>query len=353
MNPRGSASRRALGSGAWLLAWVAACGPAADQPSADAGPADAGPLPYDASTSPETLSQSGLYYDTAAQILAPGVRPFEPRFELWTDGAEKRRWIYLPAGAVIDNAEPDFWEFPEGTRLWKEFSRDGLKLETRLLAKVGPAPEDWHMMAFAWNDDETDAVAVPFGEPNARGTGYPVPGEAACRACHERMTDRVIGFSAIQLDHAGEGVVLQDLLDERLLRYGTGAGGTPHFPLPGDELDRDILGYLHSNCGGCHNPRSDVLSGVTTRPIFLLRTDERFRGDIERTPVYTSAVGVRTTTGGEAGRYHISPGNPDDSAIYRRMSSRTPTLAMPPLGTDLVDEEAAARLRAWIEALPR
>jgi hypothetical protein len=343
----------AVCSGAWLLALAGACDPVAEQRLADAGPSDAGPLPHDASASPETLSQSGLYTDTAAGVLAPGVQNFEPRFPLWTDGAEKRRWIYLPEGAVIDNADPDFWSFPEGTRLWKEFSRDGLKLETRLLAKVGPGPDDWYMMAFVWREDEQDAIAAPFGEPSARGTGHAVPGEAACRACHDRMSARVIGFSAIQLDHVERqaGIALHDLLEGRRLLYGTGSEEAPHYPLPGDELDRQVLGYLHSNCGGCHNSRSDVLGGVSTRPIFLLRADERFLEGIERTPAYTSTVGVRTRDG-QVASYHINPGDPDDSAVYRRMSSRAPNVAMPPLGTEVVDDEAAARVRAWIETLP-
>ncbi|MFN7134819.1 MAG: hypothetical protein ACK4N5_22255 [Myxococcales bacterium] len=42
-------------------------------------------------TGPERLSETGLYADFAARSLAPGVFEFTPRFELWSDGAEKRR----------------------------------------------------------------------------------------------------------------------------------------------------------------------------------------------------------------------------------------------------------------------
>ncbi len=332
---------------------VAACGPDAEPSTADAGASDAAPLPYDASVTPETLSQSGLYSDTAAGLLAPGVRPFEPRFELWTDGVDKRRWVYLPEGETIDNAHGDYWIYPEGTRLWKEFARDGMRLETRLLVKTGPEERDWYMMAYVWNEDETDAVAAPLGEPSARGTGHPVPSQAECMDCHEQMTDRALGFSAIQLDHPTDapGVTLQTLLAEGRLRYGTGSAAPPHYPLPGDEPDQQVLGYLHANCGSCHNSRSEVLAGVANRPRLLLSIDERERASVEATPLYDSTVGVRATQP-HAGRYLVQPGEPDDSAVYRRMTSREPTSAMPPLGTALVDGDAAAQVRAWIEALP-
>ena len=56
---------------------------------------------------------------------------FTPRYPLWTDGMSKRRWLHVPTGASIDKSDPDAWEFPRGTRAWKEFSRDGVPVETR------------------------------------------------------------------------------------------------------------------------------------------------------------------------------------------------------------------------------
>src|SRR5687768_3582906 len=45
---------------------------------------------------------------------------FTPRYPLWSDGMSKRRWLYLPPGTSIDKSDPDAWEFPRGTRAWKE-----------------------------------------------------------------------------------------------------------------------------------------------------------------------------------------------------------------------------------------
>ena len=60
---------------------------------------------------------------------------FSPQYPLWSDGAAKRRWISLPPGTAIDASRPDAWEFPRGTRLWKEFSLDR-PVETRFIERL-------------------------------------------------------------------------------------------------------------------------------------------------------------------------------------------------------------------------
>src|SRR5688572_31331042 len=72
------------------------------------------------------LSRTGLYSDVASRKLADGVMEFEPRYPLWSDEAEKHRFIYLPPERQIDSANPDRWNFPAGTRLWKEFVQHGV-----------------------------------------------------------------------------------------------------------------------------------------------------------------------------------------------------------------------------------
>jgi hypothetical protein len=47
----------------------------------------------------------------------------------------------------------------------------------------------------------------------------------------------------------------------------------------------------------------------------------------------------------------VAPGSPDDSLMLRRVESTNPALVMPPVGRNTVDEEFAALLREWIEAL--
>ncbi|HEX6245098.1 MAG TPA: hypothetical protein VFZ61_29455, partial [Polyangiales bacterium] len=148
---------------------------------------------------PPRLSQTGLYADTAADLLAEGVLPYRPRFELWSDGASKRRWLKLPPGAQIDSADMDAWIFPPGTQLWKEFTRDGVRVETRLLHKLGPTEDDWVGVAYLWARDQHDAYARPFGVVDAHSTGHDVPAASECPACHAGSRSRILGVSAVQL----------------------------------------------------------------------------------------------------------------------------------------------------------
>ena len=71
----------------------------------------------------------------------------------------KSRWIQLPAGSRITARDADTWEFPVGTRLWKEFAFDGRRVETRMLWRV--TADSWSYAAYVWNEAQTDATLAP------------------------------------------------------------------------------------------------------------------------------------------------------------------------------------------------
>src|SRR5512139_1057368 len=148
---------------------------------------------------PDRLSETGLFHPGAPETLRQGVFPFAPQYPLWSDGTTKRRWIYLPPGTAIDARDPDAWEFPPGTRLWKEF-RHGRALETRYLERL--ADGRWRFAAYLWDVEGGDAVLAPEGGAvlAAGPTGrYVVPSRTDCLACHEGAAVPVLGFSALQL----------------------------------------------------------------------------------------------------------------------------------------------------------
>ena len=102
----------------------------------DASMVDAGPDPEFLYTGPLRLSETGLYADLATRTVADDVRPYSVRFELWSDGAPKGRYLSLPAGTRIDASDPDNWVFPIGTRAWKEFRVGEVLVETRYFVKT-------------------------------------------------------------------------------------------------------------------------------------------------------------------------------------------------------------------------
>lgn len=314
-----------------------------DAPSIDAPP-DANLL------MPATLAETGLCNDPSCSQINPGISVYTPRWQLFSDNAVKKRWIYLPPGTQIDSTEMNYWRFPVGTKVWKDFIRDGVRVETRFMMKVGPADSNWFYMSYGWNAAQDATVARPAGEQNANGTQHDIPGRAACRQCHERTSGRVLGFSALELDvpAAANEISLDYLLANNLLTVAP-TGGTPKFPLPGTAREQDALGYLHANCGNCHNPRSDV---IDARPIQLLLQTDRL-ATLADTPVYATAVNV---DGGAIGNVTklITPADRDGSAsvLMLRFNSLNGGIRMPLLGTETIDQPAVTLLLTWIASIP-
>lgn len=288
---------------------------------------------------PAHLSETGLYVRPGE--LAGDVLPYRPQFELWADGADKRRYLRLPPGGVIDTSDMDAWRFPAGTRLWKEFSQGGRKLETRLVERVGPADSDWAAISYVWREDESEADARVAGYLDVRGTDHDAPGAGECVACHGGRASYVLGVSALQLAAPGAPgeIDLARLVELGLVSDAPGSA----IAIPGDETERAALGYLHANCSHCHNqsrPGSDLapcMDPDNTMDLFLSVAD---LGSIEETATYRTVVGRQ-----------VEPGRPDRSALIERASTRALFYRMPPLGSAVVDPAGVALLEGWIEAM--
>jgi len=290
----------------------------------------------------ETLADTGLYAPGSLTVLAPGVQAFTPRFQLWSDGATKNRFIYLPAGASIDTSDMDHWQFPDGTKAWKEFTRDSVRVETRLIEKRDGV---WRMVAFAWNAAQTEALAVPDGVANALGTEHDIPAAGRCKDCHATLSGRLAGFSAIQLSHAGPGVTLQGLISDGKLS----AAPPGDFALP-DTDEWNTLGYMHANCGQCHNPYAGEAFDKADGLELWLTTAKL--GSVAETVSYTTTVGVATSVELTGFTQRIVAGDAAASALYERLSmARGSDGAMPPLANELNDSAAILQLQTWIDGL--
>jgi hypothetical protein len=299
------------------------------------------PSPAQQGQLPERLSQTGLYADLPSEQLAAGVREFRPQFPLWSDGAVKRRFIRLPADTRIDTANMDSWNFPVGTELWKEFAVAGTRVETRFLRKTGAGDDDWATMAYVWNADGADALAAPTGAVDARGTTHDVPSASECRACHGGRKSFVLGFSAIQLAYAADPGQwdLQRLQAEGAITVAPRSG----LQVPGNETERAALGYLHANCGHCHNSARPAHAGARC-------FDPQNRLDFWLQSGHLNAAA--DTPSEVAGRgLAFEAGDPDHSRMIELMSSRGFLVQMPPLGTEVVDDQAVALMRRWIAEL--
>jgi hypothetical protein len=307
---------------------------------------------------PQALQETGLYADFATLQVDPKHLAFAPQYPLWTDGAAKRRWISLPPGTAIDGSDPDAWRFPVGTRFWKEFSFGGRRIETRYLELQAGG---WLYAAYAWSPDGREARLAPDrgmrnAYPLAPGRSHTIPSLSDCKACHQGGRSEVLGFSALQLSpdrdpgalHAdpppAAGVDLRFLVERGLLvGLPKSLQETPPRIAAASGTERAALGYLHGNCGHCHNEQGSLKNlGL------FLRHDLGAGGQ----PAAASTVGqpVRKPAPGQSATavLRVEPGRPERSGLMQRIASRYPALQMPPLGTELVDQEAVAVIQRWI-----
>ena len=235
-------------------------------------------LPADAASGddvlPPTLAATGLFADAHSQALQADVVAFSPQYPLWSDGADKHRWLRLPPGTTIDARDPDAWVFPVGTQLWKSFLHDGRAVETRYIERR--ADGRWRYAVYLWNAQGTQAALAPargavLAVPQAPGGRYDVPGRADCLACHDSAAVPVLGFTALQLSadrdplapHADPGgpVDLRSLVARGLLR-GLRIGGRQ---LLNPQRNRLFSGRKKVFWIRCHTNGSDSDSRIVRR----------------------------------------------------------------------------------------
>lgn len=316
----------------------------------------------------ETLSEYGFFTGNINdQLPAEGIVPYGLNTPLFSDYAEKLRFVKLPAGqSVAYNAEKVL-DFPVGTTLIKTFyypidAREPTKgrrlMETRLLLHEASG---WKALEYIWNDEQTEAYLEVAGDTKpvswvdekgqTRSLSYSMPNLNQCKGCHntnEKLTP--IGPSARQLN----GSFSYGSMTENQLIHWQKAGQLTSMPaletIPkvpkwndaaSGTLEKRARAWLDINCAHCHNPEGPA----RTSGLFLhwQETDPTHLG-ILKTPV---AAGK-----GSGGRsYSIVPGKPDASILMYRIESTDPGEMMPELGRKTTHTEGVKLIREWIQLL--
>jgi hypothetical protein len=354
------------------------------------------------SGAPRLLSETGLYIrKDGVLVVDTRNRSFSPQYPLWSDGAGKARWVRLPPGAAIDARDMDRWNFPVGTRFWKEFQFGGRKVETRMLWKSDPV--SWMFASYVWNEAQTDAELAPAeGLPHvaevAPGKWHSIPSIEDCRACHDSARTEILGFSALQLSTdrdplaphaeplAPDMMTLKTLTDENMLTPARPELLTtpPRIEAP-DAPTRAVLGYLSTNCGACHNTESSLApiglhlkarvapshpaptvapshpapTVAPSHPAPTVAPSHRrtvapapsHLRTVEPSHLFRATAKWQIPNAAEGASAYVTPGAPDLSAILVRMRSRRPSSQMPPLGTVLPDHEGISLVSDWIASL--
>lgn len=295
---------------------------------------------------PSNLVCTGLYADIAQKQIAPGIEAYRPAVALWSDGAEKQRWISLPKGQQIDNSDANEWLFPIGTKVWKEFSRAGQRIETRLWQKTDD--NYWVSATYAWNSDESAAVRSGGGDiPLGNGT-YHIPTSDECTDCHRGRSDRILGFDQVLLGLAGAtGLTLDRLIAEKRLSNPPKSTALV-IGDDGTNLAAPALAWLHVNCGTtCHNQNSNAKAWSTGLFLRLDATllDGRSVNDFD--PLKTT-LGVPAVTPVWKGQTRITPHDPAHSLLFDLITHRGKSQQMPPIASNVVDAADVPLVEAWI-----
>ncbi len=296
-----------------------------------------------------------------------GLTPYDLNTPLFTDYAEKQRYIYLPPGTRAAYRSEGVLEFPLGATLVKTFSypadlrrpdRDVRLIETRLLIRRA---DGWAALAYVWNEAQTDAVLkragtrmdVAFidkaGQP--RRIDYAVPNQNQCKECHQLdKTLQPIGPKARNLngDYAYPGGPENQLSYWRRKGLLSGAPApakiarTERWDDPSAPLGARARAYLDANCAHCHHPRA-----IASNSGLFLHLEETRPAALG---VGKGPVAAGRGSGGLA--VSVAPRHPEASILAFRMASNEPGVMMPELGRSVIHEEGLALIRDYIRGLP-
>jgi len=293
---------------------------------------------------PRSLSEFRFFADAARQVPGAGVTPYALGTPLWSDGADKLRFIYLPEGTQLTADGAGLLQFPVGAAIIKTFAfgagDERRLIETRVLLHRA---DGWTALPYRWNAEQTEATLALTGgrvdlvTPAGEAISYAIPNKNQCKGCHAKDGELIpIGPKARNLSAQWLGQMARTgLLDAVPDGASTLPDWAGHATGPAAPLAR---AYLDVNCAHCHQP-----GGAASNSGLDLRWEqdgEHALGILKR------PVAAGRGAGGH--EFSILPGAPDASIMLYRMNSAEPGIAMPELGKSSVDRAGVAVVRRWI-----
>jgi hypothetical protein len=320
----------------------------------DCSPASDGVLPKD-------LRCTGLYGDFDERKIACGLVEYKPAHELWSDGAAKRRWVSVPEGKTVDTSDPNEFVYPDGTRFFKEFRIEGANgemrmAETRLLERRAGA---WLYTSYVWSEDEKQALQMDnaAGVKDLYGSGHTVPNRDQCKDCHVGRKEYVLGWDALLLGPGATGVTRDNIVELGLASSADGLA----LAIPGNDIEKEALGYLHANCGiSCHNENPDAPGRESNLFLRLeagelanVQATDAFRSGMNKVPAENAKLeGLNKDVPLEEW-LDIKPTDPTRSLLVERQKLRGVEGQMPRIATNEVDEQGVELVTKWIESMTR
>jgi len=315
-----------------------------------------------------TLSQFGFFKEPLnLQNPTDGVIPYSVASSLFSDYAEKLRFIKVPNGQKLTANSDGSFNYPKGSVLIKTFYYPGnfnepeknrRIIETRLLIKT---KTDWVALPYVWNNEQTDAVLEIAGDRlpvnwidknnNHIEIEYSVPNMNQCKGCHVHHNEfkplgpklKNLNFSYHYNDTTFNQIdkwVELGILEASPLFAELPKSINYDDPHSGSVKER-ARAWLDVNCANCHQ-----LGGpAETSGLFL-----EF-GQLNPRALGIMKPPIAAGRGAGNHKYTIVPGYPDKSIMVYRINSTDPGIMMPELGRKLVHQEGLDLIRQWIEEM--
>jgi hypothetical protein len=141
-------------------------------------------------------------------------------------------------------------------------------------------------------------------------------------------------------------VTLEQLIQEN--RFNAPPSGP--LLVPGDDSERAALGYMHGNCGHCHNESDASTPYAKGIGIVLwLHADEL--ASATETATYATTIDQNTQSSSGIAGVRIVPGDLQNSVLYQRFVSTNSLLRMPPVGVEDTDPAGQQAIADWISGL--
>lgn len=371
------------------------------------------PVPADRPPFPRKLSRTGLFSSLKTHQPHPALIPYSVNAPLWSDGAEKQRYIAMAVtrdkdgqpqvGKIKAGGTTRGWTLPNGTVLVKSFALKTQEkgavrkrwVETRLLHRE---QGEWVGYSYQWNSEQTEAMLVdrkgadrkytvvgPAGQTSRQTWHY--PGRAECMVCHSRAAEYLLGLTTVQMNH--DHLYGKVRVNQLSLLASLGL-----LPLDGKaelkarrkkvlqdkgkseaEIKKDLEGF-EGNV-----PDGHVLQGtVVSKPHLVDPYSDGPSLELRvRSYLHANCAQCHVAAGGGNAqmdldfakplaqakvvdeppvheRYGVkdarlvAPGDPSRSILLRRLSLRGRG-QMPQLATDIADERAVKLFTRWIKGL--
>ena len=294
------------------------------------------------------------------------VIPFEPASALFTDYAQKKRFVWVPDDTKIEfNGGHNIFKFPTASALIKSFYYDNVLpantkkiIETRVMIKTGvdaSGDDVWLFANYIWNDTQTEAFLDLSGQDleinfineynQNLTTTYRIPSESECLTCHK------FGGKAIPIGPKPQNIDFSysyTSADQNQIDYWQANGilvsnfdrtypKTINWKDNSQDLNLRVRSYVDANCAHCHRENSHCAY-----------REVRFAFNETTNPSNLGTCLVPQENIGDEYTYIVNSGRASKSVLFARISTTNERIKMPLIGRNLVDSKAVEMIENWI-----